>query len=112
MDKIENLINRYFEYYKKIHPDKIIKNMFDKINYDDPTSTNHILEMFYEALNLHKNINNDIYESIEDADININNIDDLYLLEMENKKYISQSVISLLYILDEYNGKWNIINLK
>lgn len=110
MDKIENLVNRYFEYYKKIHPDKVIKNMFDDINYDDPTSTNHILEMFYEALHLHKNINNDIYETIEDIDID--NIDDLYLLEMKDKKYISQSIISLLYILDNYSGEWTIINLK
>lgn len=110
MNKIENLVNRYFEYYKKIHPDKVIKNMFDNINYDDPTSTNHILEMFYETLHLHKNINNDVYESIEE--INIDNIDDLYLLETKDKKYISESVISLLYILDDYNGEWNIINLK
>lgn len=110
MDKIENLINRYFEYYKKIHPDKVIKNMFDDINYNDPTSTNHILEMFYEALHLHKNINNDVYEYIEN--INIDNIDDLYLLETKDKKYISESIISLLYILDDYNGEWNIINLK
>lgn len=110
MDKIENLVNKYFEYYKKIHPDKVIKNMFDEINYDDPTSTNHILEMFYEALHLHKNINNDVYETIEDIDID--NIDDLYLLEMKDKKYISQSVISLLYILDNYSGEWTIINLK
>ena len=110
MDKIENLVNRYLEYYKKIHPDKIIKNMFDEINYDDPTSTNHILEMFYEELHLHKNINNDVYETIEDIDIH--NIDDLYLLEMKDKKYISQSVISLLYMLDGYNEEWNIINLK
>jgi hypothetical protein len=110
MDKIENLVNRYLEYYKKIHPDKIIKNMFDEINYDDPTSTNHILEMFYDALHLHKNINNDVYETIDDIDIH--NIDDLYLLEMKDKKYISQSVISLLYMLDGYNEEWNIINLK
>lgn len=110
MDKIENIVNRYFEYYKKIHPDKIIKNMFDEINYDDPTSTNHILEMFYEALHLHKNINNDVYETIEDIDIH--NIDDLYLLEMKDKKYVSQSIISLLYILDNYSGEWSIINLK
>jgi len=110
MDKIENLVNKYFEYYKKIHPDKVIKNMFDDINYDDPTSTNHILEMFYEALHLHKNINNDVYETIEDIDID--NIDDLYLLEMKDKKYISQSIISLLYILDNYSGEWTIINLK
>jgi len=112
MNNIENLINRYIEYYKKIHPDKIIKNMFDEINYDDPTSTNHILEMFYEALHLHKNINNDVYETIENEDIDIHKIDDLYLLEMKGKKYISQSIISLLYILDNYSDEWFIVNLK
>lgn len=110
MEKIENLINKYFEYYKKIHPDKIIKNMFDDINYDDPTSTNHILELFYESLHIHNKINNDVFESIDD--INIDKIDDLYLLEFSNKKYISQSIISLLYILDNYCGEWSIINLK
>jgi hypothetical protein len=112
MEKIENLINKYFEYYKKIHPDKIIKNMFENINYDDPTSTNHILELFYESLHLHNKINNDVYESIDDIDIDIDKIDDIYLLEFSDKKYISQSIISLLYILDNYSGNWNIINLK
>ncbi len=109
IDKMDNLINRYFQYYKKIHPDKVIKNMFDNIDYDDPTSTNHIMEIFYEELLKHKKINNDVYESIED--INIDDVDELYMLEMCDKKYISESVISLLYILSDYNGDWNIINL-
>jgi hypothetical protein len=109
IDKMDNLINRYFQYYKKINPDKVIKNMFDNIDYDDPTSTNHIMEIFYEELLKHNKINNDVYESIED--INIDDVDELYMLEMCDKKYISESVISLLYILSDYNGDWNIINL-
>ena len=107
---MEELINRYFQYYKKIHPDKCIKNMFDDIDYNDPTSTNHILEMFYEELLKYRKINNDVYETIDE--INIDEIDEFYLLEFSDKKYMSQSVISLLYMLDDFQGEWIIINLK
>jgi hypothetical protein len=107
---MEVLVNRYLQYYKKIHQDKSIKNMFDNIDYNDPTSTNHILEMFYEELLKHKRINNDVYESIDE--INIDEIDELYLLEFDDKKYISQSVISLLYMLEGFQGEWSIVNLK
>jgi len=109
-DKLETIINNYIKYYRKIYPDKIINNAFDNIDYNDPTSTNHILESFYDALFLHKNIDNDVYESIDE--INIENIDNLYMLEMNNKTYISQSIISLLYVLDNFNGEWNIVDLK
>lgn len=107
---MEELINRYLQYYRKIYPDKSIKNMFDNIDFNDPTSTNHILEMFYEELLKHTKINNDIYESIDE--INMDEIDELYLLEFDDKKYVSQSVISLLYMLDGVQGEWKIINLK
>lgn len=106
-DNVYNLINKYIIYYNKTHPNKTT-NMFDNIDYDDPTSTNHILEMFYDTLALHNKIDNDVYEFVE----NIDDFDDLYMLETKDKKYFSQSVISLLYILEDYTNDWNIINLK
>ena len=100
-EKFSKLINKYIEYYKKIYPDKPLKNMFDEINYDVPTSTNHIMEIFYEDLLKYNNFNNDIYESIDDIDdIDINKVDDLFLLNIDNNpKYVSQSVLSLLILI-------------
>lgn len=113
MENIEALINNYISYYRKTYPDKNIKNMFDDINYDDKSSTNHIMEIFYEDLLKHKNNNNkDIY--IDFNDIDINNVDELYALKIDEEiKYISESIISLLYVVtnDKYDN-WYIINLK
>jgi len=109
---MDELINKYIEYYRKNHPDQPIKNMFEKIDYNDPTSTNHIMEKFYEDMLLHANIDNDIYELIEE--INIDDVHELYALNVEGKIiYVSCSVISLLKIVAENNyADWNIINLK
>jgi hypothetical protein len=111
-EKFSNLINKYIEYYKKINPDKPLKNMFDEINYDVPTSTNHIMEMFYEDLLKYNNFNNDIYESVDDIDIN--KVDELFLLNIDNNpKYVSESVLSLLILINNENiNNWNIVNLK
>jgi len=115
MDKIENmeiLINKYIEYYRKTYPEKNVKNMFDQINYDDPSSTNHIMEMFYTDLLKYKNINNDIY--IDTSEIDIDNIDELYALKVNGEiKYVSESIISLLHdvIISKYSD-WIIFNLK
>ncbi len=102
-----------------MHPDKNIKTMFDGINYEDPTSTNHMMEMFYEDLTKHNSVNNEVYETLNGIDgiDDIHTIDELYLLDLNERKYISRSVISLVYLLDcetldcETRG-WSIINLK
>lgn len=112
MENIEQLINNYIVYYKKTYPDTNIKNMFDNINYDDLSSTNHIMEMFYMDLLKHRKTNNIVYEDV--SEINFDKVDEIYGLKVnENIKYISESIISLLYIIENNNYKdWYIINLK
>jgi predicted transcriptional regulator len=113
-NKYEQLINTYIEYYRKTFPENDnMKNMFDNINYNDPTCTNHIMEMFYTDILKHNKINNDIYIDVNDID-DIDDIDELYGLKIENNlKYISQSVISLIHIIIDNNYKnWIIFNLK
>jgi hypothetical protein len=116
MDNIEELINNYILYYKKTYPNNN-KNMFDNINYDDLTSTNHMMEMFYSDLLKYKNSsNNSVYDNYEDFEEFDNSDKKIYGLQINNNiKYMSYSVISLLYILTNIKDNkddWNIINMK
>jgi hypothetical protein len=113
-DIYQELINKYIEYYKKTYPEKNIKNMFQDINFDDQTSTNHIMEMFYFEMLKYNKTDNNIYHSIDD----LNNISDtkteLYGLQINNKdiKCVSNSIISLLIEVINNNYKdWVLINL-
>ena len=113
-DIYQELINKYIEYYKKTYPEKNIKNMFQDINFDDQTSTNHIMEMFYFEMLKYNKTDNNIYHSIDD----LNNISDtkteLYGLQINNKdiKCVSYSIISLLIEVINNNYKdWVLINL-
>ena len=108
----ENLLNRYIEYYKKAYPENNIKNMFDKINYDDQSSTNHIMEMFYTEILKFNKIDNNVYINGEDFDKNKH--EDLYGLKIENNIVcVSFCVISLIIEIINNNYKeWFIIHLK
>ncbi len=112
LNQYELLINKYIEYYRKTYPDNQVKNMFHDINYNDLSSTNHIMEMFYTDLLKYKKINNDIY--VDASEVDFENIDELFGLKVDEEiRYVSQSVISLLH--DVINNKyvnWFIINLK
>ena len=59
-----------------------------------------------------KKINNDIY--IDVTEIDINSVDELYSLKIDGEiRYISQSIISLLYlVVDNKYTDWLIFNLK
>jgi hypothetical protein len=112
LNQYELLINKYIGYYRKTYPDNKVQNMFDNINYNDLSSTNHIMEMFYTDLLKYNKINNDIY--IDASEVDFDNIDELFGLKVDGEiKYVSQSVISLLYdvVNNKYND-WFIINLK
>ena len=108
----EKLINKYIQYYRKTYPDNQVKNMFDNINYNDLSSTNHIMEMFYTDLLKHKKINNDIY--IDASEVDFDNTDELFGLKVDGEiRLISQSIISLLYdVVNKNYNDWFIINLK
>ena len=111
-DKYQQLLNKYIEYYKKIYPENNIKNMFDKINFDDQTCTNHIMEMFYFEMIKYNKIDNNIYDSIDS--IEDNNITELYGLQINNKdiKCVSYSIISLLIeVINNDYKDWVLINL-
>lgn len=110
----EILINKYIQYYRKTYPQTQIKNMFDNINYNDLSSTNHILEMFYTDVLKHNKIDNDIYTDASDIDKESDSNVELYGLKIDGEiKYLSKSVISLLVNIIENNyNEWIIINLK
>jgi hypothetical protein len=109
-------LNKYIEYYKKTYPDKNIKNMFQDINFDDQTSTNHIMEMFYFEMLKYNKCDNNIYDSIDLINNDQNNNDklELYGLQINNKNIIcvSYSIISLLIeIINNNYNDWVVINL-
>jgi hypothetical protein len=112
-DTYQELINKYIEYYKKTYPDKNIKNMFQDVNYDVQSSTNHIMEMFYFEMLKYNKTDNNIYDSIdkiEDTDTKT----ELYGLQINNKDItcVSYSIISLLIeVINNDYKDWVLINL-
>ncbi len=111
MENLDLLINKYIEYYRKTYPESQIKNMFDNINYDDPSSTNHIMEMFYTDMLKYKKLDNDIYTDASLIDFDKH--DEIFILKTDNNNVISPSVITLLIeIINKEYINWSIINLK
>jgi len=114
-DIYQELLNKYIEYYKKAFPEKNIKNMFQDINFDDQTSTNHIMEMFYFEMLKYNKYDNNIYDSIDLINNNQNNNKlELYGLQINNKeiKCVSYSIISLLIeVINNDYKDWVVINL-
>ena len=108
----QTLINKYIEYYNKAYPEKIVKNMFENINYNDQTSTNNIMEMFYTEILKFNKIDNNIYTSSDNFDKN--KFNDLYGLKINDDiKCVSFCIISLLIdIINNDYPNWIIINLK
>jgi hypothetical protein len=94
------LLNTFILHYKRTYPEKAITSMFDNINLDDYSSTNHMIEMFYEEMLKYsdKIKNNELFGLSIDGDI-VNT---------------SNSIINLLLvIIEKYkSSNWLIINLK
>jgi len=111
----ENLLNKYIEYYKKAYPENNIKNMFDKINYDDQSSTNHIMEMFYYEMQKYNKLDNEVYTSMDEIQLEQNEkINELFGLQINNNEIVlvSYCIISLLIeIINNDYTNWNIINI-
>jgi len=107
----QDLMNKYIEYYKKAYPEKNIKNMFDNINIDDQTSTNHIMEMFYTEIIKFNKIDNNVYTNSDDFDKT--KFNELFGLKIEKEiKCVSFCVISLLIeVINNDYKNWNVINL-
>jgi hypothetical protein len=111
-DIYQDIINKYIEYYKKTYTDKNIKHMFENIDYDDETSTNHIMESFYSDILNYNNIDNNIY--VNGIDFDKNKHTDLYGLKIDDKIIcVSFCIISLIIEIINNNYKdWFIIHLK
>ena len=94
------LLNTFILNYKKMYPEKVITSMFDNININDYSSTNHMIEMFYEEMLKYSNKikNNDLFGlSVDDNIISTSN----NIIEL------------LLQVIDKHkNSNWVIINLK
>ena len=117
-DSIE-LINTFLKIYNK----KYKKNgdMFENIDIKDPLSTNDKTELFYEYMQIHKNLQqqNTILVDVYGPDIYMENKNnnDIYALILDNDKkliYKSFSYISLLFtgyksFVDNIN--WSIVKL-
>jgi hypothetical protein len=97
-----NLINNFLTFYKN-HCKESIGTFFSKINYNDPTSTNNIMELFYEQMCKFKE-NEKIdkeYNKIYDYHVGLIELcaknEKLYGLLCESEiKYCSKSLIALL----------------
>jgi hypothetical protein len=102
-----NILNLYIQHYKKTYPEKTITSMFDGINVDDFSSTNHMLESLYEEMIIYKG-------EIQSSNLVGLSIDGKIIEKANN-------VIKLLLTLNELinndndkhkNTNWIIINLK
>lgn len=67
-----DLMNNYVKYYKLIKKKKFKFNLFDEIDIDNPSSTNHILEEFYEKMIEYKTFpeKNKLYKYTDKVHIN------------------------------------------
>ena len=67
-----DLMNNYVKYYKLIKKKKFKFNLFDEIDIDNPSSTNHILEEFYEKMIEYKTFpeKNKLYQYTDKVHIN------------------------------------------
>lgn len=113
-DYFQDILNIYIQYYKKAYPEKNIKSLFHDVNFNDPTSTNHAMEMFFEEMLKYKKIDTKLYtcQNIIPDIIKKDNI--IYGLQIDGEiKCVAISVITLIIeINDKYKkNMWNIICL-
>ena len=115
-DIYQDVINKYIEYYKKTYPEKNIKNMFENINYNDETSTNHIMEMFFTEILKFNKFDNNVYNNCDE--FNKDEHTELYGLQIIDNditqiKCVSFCIISIIIeIINNDYKNWNIIYLK
>jgi hypothetical protein len=109
----QSILNTFIQYYKKTYPEKQLSSLFHNIDLNDPTSTNHCMELFFEEITKYNKIDNKIYINT----FNKNKEDIIYGLQINGEiKGISLSIITLIIeIIEKYknieNTNWNIICL-
>jgi len=113
-DYYQDILNIYIQYYKKTYPEKNIKSLFHDVNFNDPTSTNHAMEMFFEEMLKYKKIDTKIYTSEDIIPDMIKSDNIIYGLQIEGEiKCVAVSIMTLIIeINDKYKkNNWNIICL-
>ena len=100
--RVFNILNIFIQEYNK--KNRRNNHMFDGIDISDMSSTNTIMEEFYEHMSIHNELKNhnssyiDVYGTdnfITPSDVNVY---PYYLTINDRIKYISLSYISLLYL--------------
>lgn len=100
-DFIVSLINNYLKYYQQTNNIKL-NNMFDEIDENERSSTNLIIEQFYNDLTIFKTLENvDLIENPNVYIINKNN--NYFILKLPKKLIGSPSLFSLIYYITKEN---------
>jgi len=113
-----DFINVFLCYYKKIFNKKSNITGFDGIDFSKDNSTNKWMELFMEHIQKYKNATGDLATiyPISTTEINIDDCEELYLLDIENRdKKICKLLVPLMKYLadnDWTNVRWDIIPLK
>jgi hypothetical protein len=117
-ERVVDILDKFLQIYNTKFERK--GSLFENVNMKDPSSTNDKMELFYEYMKIHDDLEkeNKLYVDVYDPSDSIPNNDyDIYaLIENRNKKikYISLSFISLLFVGTEefsLNDGWSIIKL-
>lgn len=119
-ENVLTLMDKFLQIYNTKH--QTSGSMFENVNVKDPTSTNEKMEMFYEYMQDHKDLNdeNPVYVDVYEPEVKIENSDSHEVFALvtgkESKiKYLSLSFISLLTIgcqsPEDVGADWSIIKM-
>ena len=119
-----NLINIFNVYYKARYRAPETATLFEGIDFEDDTSTNRALEIFYEELNNYKKAEEkeeydliNLFDEEEYALLTTNNLEDIPLYNViinENEKKVTHNLITaILYVsgFDWINCSWSIVQI-
>lgn len=121
-NKVVNIINLLYIYYKRINEMKTINNIFSNIN--SKLDTNEELEFVYHHINKYKkdieenNYNNLVIKYEKDNNIDINKYEELYALVYNSSidMYCGSIMPLILYVHEkETEGNeviWDILKIK
>ncbi|QKF94024.1 hypothetical protein QKU48_gp0566 [Fadolivirus algeromassiliense] len=112
LGEITGLLNIFTCYFKQMHERKQDSTMFDAIDNEKMDSTNRCLEFMYEEMfkfNNSKDEDKDMLYDVDDDDLDINLVDELYMLSIDGVPiYVSKFRLTLIRYLA--TQKWNEIN--
>lgn len=110
MNKINDFMNVYMIYYKKLYNKKTNYKMFDDL--DSNKDTNSCMEILYDEIERYKKSSKEINENIK----NYNECERIYIIyyDEEKKGYCDNLVTAIKYISEkEWKEKnWSIMQIK